>query len=86
MKKPINKFALAIWAAAFALALMDVFQTWSIYNNLSAVSREVSESPLVLQSVVQAATGFLFQIGMLAGIGALIEVADRIRWRLDNSN
>jgi len=86
MRKPINKFALVIWVIALALALMDVFQTWNIYNNLSAVSREVLERPFVVQSVVQAVTGFLFQIGMLAGIGALIEVADRIRWRLDNSN
>jgi hypothetical protein len=84
MKKPINRFALALWVVALALVFADAFETWSIYENLKSVSHEARESYLVIQSIVRTIGGFLFEIAMVFGIGALIEVADHIRWDLKN--
>ena len=86
MKKPISRFALALWIVALVLVFADGFETWSIYDNLKSVSHQVGESRLVIQSVVQTLGGFLFQIAMVFGIGALIEVVDRIRWSLQRQS
>lgn len=84
MKKPVSMFALTLWICACVLALLYAFETWSIYENLRIVSQQASETRYVVQSIVRTISEFIFQIAMLVGIGALIEVVDRVRWDSKN--
>ncbi|HEX3675670.1 MAG TPA: hypothetical protein VHU87_15470, partial [Rhizomicrobium sp.] len=80
MKKPINKWAIFMWAAAalFLLQAISAFiitwqavglngRAWLIGNGLE----------YFFQSVVRPA---FFSAPGLIGIGVLIEMVDRMRW------
>lgn len=86
MKKPINLVTKLLILAAVAVATLDIVGSWHqyvslvLFNNPEQVSRESAEF------VLSAASSVIYQVSILAGWAALIEIADRIRWQLKNAN
>lgn len=81
MKKPINKFAVALWVLA---AIYVIAQVW-LWVYLSQVDNELAKLgqpprwPALLNSPVLA--GLI--AAHLAAFGMLIEIADKIRWLIE---
>ena len=83
MKKPLNRFALALWIAAFLIMALEI----SIALELNNVASEIASAQgnlvgrsyglaTIWGSIRTAALG----AGQLAAFGALIELVDRVRW------
>lgn len=71
MKKPICKWAIVLWIAAGAFAVIQAF------NFVPSVSIGALSPFELIGSIVLHS---FFQVGLLAGMGALIELVDQIRW------
>jgi len=83
MEKPINRFAISLWVAAFLVLAAEI----PVALHIQHIAGEIRLSQ-------GAAMGNLYGIatlwaairtavlgaGQLAGIGVLIELVDRIRW------
>ena len=94
MAKPVNKFALALWIAAAAILVLELPITFQINDAANAIRGSQGETAgyfyglaSTWASIRTAAIG----AAQLVGIGAVIELLDRMRWdgaskRLTNSN
>ena len=82
MKKPLSRFALALWALAVAFAVFDISQliVSPIY------SRESGAAYLLIGGISTALEVAIWHFATLFGLGALVEIADRILWHLRNPN
>ncbi len=81
MKKPLNKFALALWMVAAAFAVADFFWLYSTAQQLKALApRDID--PLPPQQILMTVQSVLTVGGLLASMGVLIELVDQIRWHL----
>ena len=81
MKKPISKYALAVWLVTLVVFATNAFESWSIYQNLHRGNLIVgSDSIFVVQTAVREFGGLVTQVAILFAFGALIEVVDRMRW------
>jgi hypothetical protein len=80
MKKPINKFAVAMWVAAAVVAVLNAFQ----FRELQALTQQsagfVGLSHLPMQFILRSISGVIMPTVLLIGLGALIEILDQIRW------
>jgi len=79
MTKPTNKWAIAMWVAAGLYALGLLAQL------LGANSGLVSQPGYAFSFVWETFQRGALYCGMLAGLGALIELVDQIRWDAANS-
>jgi hypothetical protein len=75
MKKPVSNWAVLLWIAA---GLFAVVQTLYVAPNYLPTVSGAIWSPWEL--IRETLRSLLFPIGVLAGLGALIELADQIRW------
>jgi hypothetical protein len=81
MKKPINKFAVALWVLAAVLFASDITQIVALFSTLS-IMKDVA-GPIQGQTfyVVQRAIGASIAApAQLAGLGVIVELIDQIRW------
>jgi len=86
MKKPIHKFALALWvlAAIYAVSeLVAVYQAFSLANGLGA--RSGNATYLVAGAIWNIARVTVLACSQIIGLGLLIEMVDQIRWRSAHS-
>ena len=82
MTKPLNKFAVALWVLAAVFAIFDIGELF-----FSRIYVEESGGLyLLIGSISAAIAGTIWHSASLAGLGALIETADRILWHLKKSN
>ncbi len=81
MKKPVNKFALALWLLA---VLYLTGEAWGWYYmahmdaQMAGLAR-VERFPVLLD----APAGLAMNAAILASLGVLIEIGDKIRWLLE---
>jgi hypothetical protein len=81
--KPINKFALILWAVAALFLIADIpmiiairkFAEWQSLNSTAAVGDYA-----VFARAWNETRDALLGAGQLAGFGILIELVDQIRW------
>jgi hypothetical protein len=79
MKKPVNKFAVFLWIVAGITAFADLVEIWTLSASFAHVSHD-GASYLFSATAARLLTGMLVQVAELAGIGAVIELIDHIRW------
>jgi hypothetical protein len=94
MKKPLNKFALALWVLA---AIYAAFQVW-LWFYFARMDREIIALDMDLLHLHQKELGgqlphlsqflstppnLVLEIAVLASLGMLIEIGDKIRWLLE---
>ena len=82
MKKPINKFAVAMWVTAGIVACLNAIEVWAIAESMRDVARQAAETYVVVQGVLRAASAIVAPTILLIGLGALIELVDQIRWNM----
>jgi hypothetical protein len=80
MKKPLNKFALLLWIAAAVVAVINIVQICYALEALKLMAQQANEHFFVVRSFFNAISGTITPVVTLIGIGALIELADQIRW------
>jgi len=81
MKKPVNRFAATMWIVAVAVVALDIISVYSTFESL----RAASQSSTTYYYVVMRLNGLVVTVApvaMLVGLGALIEIADQIRWSM----
>jgi hypothetical protein len=83
MKKPVNKFALFAWIVAVVVALANVTEIWTLSASFAHLSQREGAG-LLSPVVTRLLTGMLVQVVELAGLGAIIELIDHIRWDAKN--
>jgi len=81
MKKPINKFAVMMWAAAALVAIVNGAQVYEVLAGLNYSYARGGTVFLVTHSFLAAITGTIAPVALLTGFGALIEIMDKIRWQ-----
>jgi hypothetical protein len=80
MKKPLNKFALALWVLAVLVILGEFASFASMREGLHDLPKQGGEN-----FFVAGAFWTMFRAGVLSGVqmatyGVLIELVDQIRW------
>jgi len=87
MKKPINKFAVAMWVAAAIVALISVAQ---VYLGTKASFLSFTNGDAVnlwaVRGFLAAITGTIAPVMYLVGFGTVLEMVDQIRWDAKNRN
>lgn len=83
VRKPINRFALALWIAAVVFVIADVPMAIAIRQ--MAMEIQYAEGPQMIRYVTLAnvwaeTRSALLGGGQLAALGMLIELLDQIRW------
>lgn len=85
MKKPITRYALAIWIAASVLAVANSYEAWgSIESNYHARIIPIDRILSFVLVNVYAFGGVIWQVASLFALGALIGVVDQNRWDARN--
>ena len=80
MKKPINKFAVVLWVAAVVVAVLNAFQLEEIQSITQQSAGIAGFNHLPMQFILRSLSGIIMPAVTLAGLGALIEIVDQIRW------
>lgn len=75
MRKPFNKVSILLLLVLVVLLCLDAYSGWMKY-------RAFEEGVEGLGPAVEAAASAIRQAAYLAGLAALIEIFDRIRWHL----
>jgi hypothetical protein len=81
-KKPLSRFALVLWGLAVAFAIFDL--TVLIVSPI--YSRESGAAYLLIGGISTALEAAIWHSATLFGLGALVEMADRILWHIRKSN
>jgi hypothetical protein len=80
MKKPVNKFAVALWVLAVLVLVCEVASFALMEQNLTPVWREASETFTVVGTLWNIMRGAVSTVAQLAAFGVIIELIDQIRW------
>jgi len=80
MKKPINKFALALWGIAVIVLIGGVGSLASMQAMLRTTMQPGDTIYEVAGSSWRIITGSLLPSVQLAAFGVIIELIDQIRW------
>ena len=81
MKKPLNKFAVALWILA-ALYLIGQAWAWYYFAHMDAQLAELGKPPR-LPTFLDTQPNMVLTAAILASLGMLIEIGDKIRWLLE---
>lgn len=84
MKKPINKFAVALWVLAVALILGTAFNEYGVQQLYAHRAEQDVSLYEVVGSGWRLVTGGIAAAAQIAGLGVLIELVDQIRWNALN--
>jgi hypothetical protein len=80
MKKPMNRFAVAMWVAAAVVAVLNAFQFQELQTITQRSAGIVGFSHLPMEFILRSISGVIMPTVMLAGLGGLIEIVDQVRW------
>jgi hypothetical protein len=81
VKKPVNKFAVALWVLAAVVLVGEVGQTLSLLQSMSNPDPAAHAlGNIVGRGMWFALLGSVSTPAQLAGLGVLIEILDQIRW------
>jgi hypothetical protein len=81
MRKPTNRFAILMWVAAAAVAVINIAQIYAAVSEMAEMqARGGGTTFLVMRGFLAAITGTIAPVVMLIGFGALLEILDQIRW------
>ena len=81
MRKPVNRFAVALWIVA---ALVAVLNFTDVLDTLKNLSNDAQEPSAVVVSLASVLSGMLVPVAQLVAFGAIIEILDQIRWDARN--
>ena len=81
MRKPVNKFAVALWIVA---ALVAALNFTDVLDTLKNLANAAGDPVAVVVSLASVLSGMLVPVAQLAAFGALIEILDQIRWDARN--
>jgi hypothetical protein len=81
MKKPVNKFAVGLWLLAI-LYLVGEAWGWYYFNHAASQISKLSGVPR-LPVFLDAPVSLAMNAAILASLGMLIEIGDKIRWLLE---
>jgi hypothetical protein len=83
MKKPVDRFAIALWVLAVVVILGTAFSEYSVQFYVQR-----AEPNITLYEVVGSAwrlvSAGIATAALIAGLGVLIELVDQIRWNALN--
>lgn len=86
MKKPVNKFAVALWIVAVIVFAGGVNSLLAMHEMARDMSRIAARDGGTLSEVLGGSwmmtIGSLLPAAQLAAFGVLIELVDQIRWTL----
>lgn len=80
MAKPVNRVTFIIWVIAVMVPFVNLIQVFVTFATLKFAP---DLTVLITRGFFLVVTGSLEPIGMLVGIGALVEIADKILWHLE---
>lgn len=84
MKKPINKFAVALWVIAAAFAVYNLWSLYTAVNMASALHTKFGDTIyLAGEGFTRVALSLILGCSQLVALGILIEMVDQIRWKLE---
>jgi len=86
MKKPVNKFAVALWIIAALVGVLGLAQALTFYRDFESATRGVGQTTDLAGPLLRYMAGTITQIAMLVGTGAVIEILDQIRLDAKNRN
>jgi hypothetical protein len=79
MKKPINKFAVALWVLAVVIFAVEVVQVFAIISGMREVPGTLGDNA-VDDMLLRSLATYVATPLQLAALGVLIELVDQIRW------
>lgn len=83
MKKPINKFAVALWVMAIAFAVYDLWSLFAAVNMASELHSRYGDTIYVVGGTIsKIVLSLVSGCGQFVALGILIEMVDQIRWTL----
>ncbi len=81
MKKPINKFAVGLWVLAGMYVIGEVW-AYLYFSRMELELIRVGGKPHV-PAFLSTPPSLVLDAAILASLGMLIEIGDRIRWLLE---
>ncbi len=82
MKKPRNKFAIGLWVLAALYAITQVW-LWRYFYDLSGELARLGKVPPRFPAFLDTPANLVLTAAVLASLGVLIEIGDKIRWLLE---
>jgi hypothetical protein len=81
MKKPLNKFAIGLWVLATLYIIGEIWGWYYMAHTGAEIARltKTPGFPVFLDSPINLA----MNAAILASLGMLIEIGDKIRWLLE---
>jgi len=86
MEKKPNKIALALWAIAILLAILNSAEIWNACQHMRPLRQHAGEGHLAWAAMVHSVSNAVVQFAFLAALATLIEIADRILWQTRKAN
>lgn len=81
MKKPLNKFAICLWALAVMYVIAEVWAYLYFYHMGSELLK--LGSPPQFPAFLNTPPSLVLSAAVLASLGVLVEIGDKIRWLLE---
>jgi hypothetical protein len=81
MKKPLNKFALLLWAIAIVGAAFNIWSLHILFHTAGGLL-PAARLTILSGSVWRTVNAVLVQSAILVSLGMLIEMVDQIRWQI----
>jgi hypothetical protein len=82
MKKPINKVALFVWVMAAVVAVLNATELVYALETLNRIPDRSMETDVIVETTIRMlSSNIAVPATALIALGALIEIADGIRWR-----
>jgi len=80
MKKPINKFAVALWVLAIVVFIVQFASFFSVTQTLRHLGPQGGSTLIVEGGFSKIALSGLMAAAQLSALGVIIELIDQIRW------
>jgi hypothetical protein len=82
MKKPVNKFAIGLWILA---AIYLIGQVWALFYfyHMAEQLAHLGKAPERFPAFLDTPPNAVLTAAILASLGMLIEIGDKIRWLLE---
>ena len=81
MKKPVSRFALAIWVIAGIYLAVTLFGFVFLMSE-TLISSKTQADHMVISAMTGTVSAGIFKTALLASLGYIIELLDHIRWGL----
>jgi hypothetical protein len=82
MKKPVNKSAVGLWILA-TLYLIGQVWAWYYFVHMDEQLLQLGKAPQRWPAFLDTLPNLVLTSAVLASLGVLIEIGDKIRWLLE---